>query len=65
MKHNERVEKVTEATRMVFLDESIADDWLHSYNSLLNAKPVELLCSDEGMSKVLLVLSRIQHGVYS
>jgi len=49
----------------VFQDESIADDWLNTFNKALAARPKEILKTKGGAERVERLLTRIKHGVYS
>lgn len=41
------------------------DDWLRTWVPALQAKPIDLLESEEGRQRVLSVLQQSIHGVYA
>lgn len=50
---------VLDHARHIFGDDDTAQEWLNHFSATLDAKPVELLKSDEGAARVMLHLNGI------
>lgn len=42
-----------------------AERWLRAYVRGLGAKPVDLLDSNDGLQKVLNIIGRLEHGIFT
>ena len=61
-----RLAKVLARATDVLEDEAAARDWLSRPNRALgDVRPLELLDTDTGVEQVLIILGRIEYGVYS
>lgn len=60
----QRMESLRKEARRVLERDSAAELWIHQRNTLLgDVAPVALLNSDDGLSQVMALLGRIEHGL--
>ena len=62
-KKAERYEKALVAAEELLESRQRAVSWLQRYVRGLDAKPIDLLDSDEGLDAVLTIIGRLEHGV--
>lgn len=64
-KGGDRYERALIAATGLFGDADRANAWLNQYVRALEAKPVELLNTDVGLERVLALIGRLEHGVFT
>jgi len=62
----DNLQKLVNRAEEVLEDQGLAAKWIERPNRALNEKkPIELSKTDAGLSEVLQLLGRIEHGVFS
>ena len=62
----DNLQMLVNRTNEVFEDRDFASQWIETPRRALNGKkPIELSKTDAGLSEVLDLLGRIEHGVFS
>ncbi len=64
-RRKERYQTALAAATELFESRPSAEKWLRTHVRGLDAKPIALLDDDEGLERVLTIIGRLEHGIFT